>query len=87
MYLLTPEDQAAIRAHFIPKMKSMNETAWARWSMDQDGWQDDLEACMDPKAYEAMDESFEEDGEYPTKNVADFLAALEVEVYGHVVCE
>jgi len=87
MFILTDKDKKSIRKFFLAKMKTMTEDQWAYWSMDQDGWEHDLVECMDPKQYILMQWDFEDEGCWPTENVADFLAELEVEHFGHVVCE
>lgn len=87
MFKFTPEEEKVVHDLFVAKMASMPADAWAYWSMDQDGWQTDLEECLSEDRYAEMDEHFDEEGEYPTKHVADFLAQLEIEVYGRIVCE
>jgi hypothetical protein len=86
-FILTDEDKQGIRAFFVPKMQTMDEDAWAYWSMDQDGWEDDLFESMDPVRFLLFYWDCEDEGCWPTESVADYLAELEVEVYGRVVCE
>lgn len=85
-FKLSKDAKRALRAFLIPKMKSMGESEWAYWSMDQDGWEEDLADCLDPVELILAYWSFEEEGSFPSADVGYYFDELEMEVFGHTVC-